>query len=304
MLTAFLRANGGVMAVRQKLDRYIGDRAFYRRLMHIAFPVMLQNGITNFVSLLDNIMVGAVGTEQMTGVSIVGQLLFVFYLCIFGGLSGAGIFTSQYYGRSDVEGVRSTFRYKCWLALIIFAGAMGIFVCFGDSLIALYLHEGGETGDIALTAEYGRRYLDVMLWGLLPFAMQQVYATTLRETGETMLPMKAGIVAILVNFCFNYILIFGHFGAPALGSVGAAIATVLSRYVECLIIMIWAHTHTDKAAFMRGIYSRLTVPLNLAKQISVKGLPLLVNEALWSSGMAAVTQCYSIFGLAVVAGLN
>ena len=286
------------------LSTYIGDRSFYRRLMSIAMPVMLQNGITNFVSLLDNIMVGAVGTEQMTGVSIVGQLLFVFYLCIFGGLSGAGIFTSQYYGRSDLEGVRSTFRFKLWLGLILFAAGIGVFLLWGDNLIALFLHDGGETGNIAATAEYGRNYLRMMLFGLLPFAVQQVYSTTLRETGETLLPMKAGIIAIFVNLIFNYILIFGHFGAPALGCVGAALATVLSRYVECLIVVIWSHRHTDRVPFFYGIYRRLSVPLNLARQITFKGLPLLINEALWSSGMAAVTQCYSTFGLAVVAGLN
>ena len=288
----------------RNLRMYIGDRAFYRRLMRIALPIMLQNGITNFVSLLDNIMVGAVGTEQMTGVSIVGQLLFVFYLCIFGGLSGAGIFTSQYYGRADLEGVRNTFRFKFWLGLILVLAGIGVFFLWGNELIALYLHEGGDTGDIATTAAYGSRYLMVMLFGLLPFAIQQIYATTLRETGETLLPMKAGMIAILVNLVFNYILIFGHFGAPALGCVGAALATVLSRYVECLIVVIWSHRHTDRVPYFKGIYSRLTVPLNLTRQISKKGLPLLVNEALWSSGMAAVTQCYSTFGLAVVAGLN
>ena len=287
-----------------RLNAYIGDKAFYRRLMRIAMPVMLQNGITNFVSLLDNIMVGAVGTEQMTGVSIVGQLLFVFYLCIFGGLSGAGIFTSQYYGRSDLEGVRNTFRFKFWLGLFLFAAGTGIFLLWGDNLIALYLHDGGETGDIAVTADYGSKYLTMMLYGLLPFVIQQIYSTTLRETGETFMPMMAGIIAILVNLVFNYILIFGHFGAPAMGCVGAALATVLSRYVECLIVVIWSHRHPKRVPYIRGIYSRLSVPLNLTRQISLKSLPLLINEALWSSGMAAVTQCYSTFGLAVVAGLN
>ena len=290
--------------IPERLRGYIGDRAFYRRLMHIALPIMLQNGITNFVSLLDNIMVGAVGTEQMTGVSIVGQLLFVYNRCICGGLSGPGIFTSQYYGRSDLEGVRNTFRFKLWLAVALFVGGTGIFLAAGNPLIGLYLHTGGETGDIALTAQYGSTYLQVMLWGLLPFAIQQVYSTTLRETGETVLPMKAGIIAILVNLCLNYILIFGHFGAPALGCVGAAIATVISRYVECLIVVIWAHTHKRNVPYMDGLYSKLTVPINLTRQICAKGLPLLVNEALWSSGMAAVTQCYSTFGLAVVAALN
>ena len=285
-------------------SRYFGDKAFYKTLMAIAIPVMLQNGLTNLVSLLDNIMVGAVGTEQMTGVSIVNQLLFVFNLCIFGGLSGAGIYTAQFYGKSDHQGVQHTFRFKILLVAAILVIGLMVFIGWGDKLIALYLHEGSETGDIAATAEYGAKYLRVMLWGLFPFALQQAYAGTLRETGETVLPMKAGIVAIFVNLAFNYILIFGHFGFPAMGVEGAAVATVISRYVECLIIVGWTHRHHDQARFIIGAYKSLRVPAALTGEIFRRGMPLLVNEFLWSAGMAVLTQSYSTRGLAVVAALN
>ena len=135
------------MLKEKGLSRYIGDRNFYSRLARVCLPIMLQNGITNLVSLLDNIMVGAVGTEQMSGVSIVNQLLFVFNLCIFGGLSGAGIFTAQFFGSEDEEGVRNTFRFKFLLAMSLFAAGLVVFSLSGERLIALYLHEGGETGD-------------------------------------------------------------------------------------------------------------------------------------------------------------
>lgn len=288
----------------QKIRRLIGDKAFYKTLLTIAVPIMLQNGLTNLVSLLDNIMVGAVGTEPMTGVSIVNQLLFVFNLCVFGGLSGAGIFTAQYYGKNDQQGVRHTFRFKLWLVLTLLAIWLGVFCAFGGRLVSLYLHEGSQTGDIAATAEHGARYLRVMLWGLLPFAIQQAYASTLRETGETMLPMKAGIVAILVNLCLNYVLIFGHFGAPAMGVEGAALATVISRYVECAIVVGWTHRTPQREPFIVGAYRSLRVPAALTGEIFRKGMPLLANEFLWSAAMALLTQSYSMRGLAVVAALN
>lgn len=288
----------------QKIRRLIGDKAFYKTLLTIAVPIMLQNGLTNLVSLLDNIMVGAVGTEPMTGVSIVNQLLFVFNLCVFGGLSGAGIFTAQYYGKNDQQGVRHTFRFKLWLVLTLLAIWLGVFCAFGGRLVSLYLHEGSQTGDIAATAEHGARYLRVMLWGLLPFAIQQAYASTLRETGETMLPMKAGIVAILVNLCLNYVLIFGHFGAPAMGVEGAALATVISRYVECAIVVGWTHRNPQREPFIVGAYRSLRVPAALTGEIFRKGMPLLANEFLWSAAMALLTQSYSMRGLAVVAALN
>lgn len=288
----------------QKTRRLIGDKAFYKTLLTIAVPIMLQNGLTNLVSLLDNIMVGAVGTEPMTGVSIVNQLLFVFNLCVFGGLSGAGIFTAQYYGKNDQQGVRHTFHFKLWLVLTLLAVWLAVFCAFGGRLISLFLHEGSQTGDIAATAEHGARYLRVMLWGLLPFAIQQAYASTLRETGETMLPMKAGIVAILVNLCLNYVLIFGHFGAPAMGVEGAALATVISRYVECAIVVGWTHRNPQREPFIVGAYRSLRVPAALTGEIFRKGMPLLANEFLWSAAMALLTQSYSMRGLAVVAALN
>ena len=98
-------------------QKYIGDRAFYRRVFAVMVPVLIQQVITNFVSLLDNLMVGQIGTEPMSGVAIVNQLLFVFNLCIFGGLAGAGILTAQFYGSGDSRGVADTFRAKLYIAL-------------------------------------------------------------------------------------------------------------------------------------------------------------------------------------------
>lgn len=286
------------------LKKYIGDRAFYRMLGAVVIPVMLQNALSTFVNLLDNVMVGAVGTEQMSGVSIVNQLLFVFNLCLFGGMGGVGIFTAQYYGRQDREGIRNTFRFKMTLSMVLLLGGLGVFVFAGGDLVSLFLHEGGETGDIALTRMYAGRYMRMMLWGLLPFALQQAYASTLRECGETLLPMKAGIVAILLNLAGNWILIFGRFGMPAMGAEGAALATVISRWTECLIIVVWTHRHAERMPFIRDAYRGLRVPLPLVKQIMLKGMPLLVNELLWSSGTTAVNQCYSTRGLMAVAAMN
>ena len=282
----------------------IGDRAFYRRLFTVMLPILTQNLITNFVNLLDNVMVGQVGTEPMSGVAIVNQLLFVFNLCIFGGLAGAGIFTAQFYGKSDNKGVADSFRGKLYIALGVLAVAFFVFIGFGERLILAFIHEGQENLDMAATLAYGRDYLRVMLLQLLPFAVMQIYASTLRETGETLLPMKAGIVAVLVNLTGNYILIFGKLGAPALGVVGAAIATVISRYVECLIVVIWTHRHRQRCPYISQVYTTVRIPWELTRKIMVMGLPLLVNELLWAGGMTVLNQCYSIRGLEVVSAIN
>ena len=289
------------MSLKNKL---IGDKAFYAMVLGVAVPIIIQNGITNFVNLLDNIMVGRIGTEQMSGVAVANQLMMVFNLCIFGVISGAGIFGAQFYGSRNYEGVRNAFRFKLLACVSLLLLGFLIFTAGGRPLISLYLNDGGESGDVTRTLAYGYSYLLWMLAGLAPSVLTQVYASTLREAGETTLPMKAGIVAVLVNLVLNYILIYGKLGAPVLGVVGAAIATVVSRYVECLIVVAWTHTHRQEAPYMEGVYRTLRIPARLTGQIFLKGLPLMINEALWAAGIATMMQCYSMRGLAVIAGLN
>ncbi len=290
--------------LRRVREKFIGDKAFYKMVLAVAVPIMIQNGITNFVGLLDNIMVGQIGTEQMSGVAIVNQLLMVYYLCIFGGLAGAGIFTAQYFGQKDDEGIRHTFRYKFWMALILTAGAAFLLLSLGENLIQMYLSGSSDGGDLAAALHYGERYLHVMLLGLPAFMFVQIYVSTLRECGETVVPMKAGIAAVVVNLCLNYLLIYGKLGLPALGVVGAAIATVVSRYVEAAIVILWTHRNKEKNTYIISVYTTLKVPGHLAGKFFVKGAPLLINETLWSAGMATLTQCYSVRGLSVIAGLN
>lgn len=286
------------------MRKLIGTKDFYRHLLMIAIPIMIQNGITNFVGMLDNIMVGQVGTNQMSGVAIVNQLLFVYNLCIFGGISGAGIFAAQFYGKGDHKGVRECFRFKLIIVAVLTLLGILTFVVAGPSLIQLYLHEDGSGTSSAQTLLYAKQYMTVMLFDMLPFAISQAYAGTLRETDETVLPMKAGIAAVLVNLVFNYILIYGKFGAPALGVVGAAIATVMSRFVEMGIIVIWTHTHKEKNRFIEDAYKHFEIPAELMKRMTIKGLPLLANETLWAAGQAVMMQNYSIRGLTVIAAMN
>ena len=286
------------------LQKYIGDRAFYRRMLSVVLPLIIQNSITNFVSMLDNIMIGQIGTVQMSGVAIVNQLLFVFNLTIFGATSGAGIFTAQFFGSGDNNGIRHTFRFKVISGMLLTAAGIGLFLLGGSDLIHLYLTGDGDAEIAALTLHYGIEYLQIMLLGLPAFALSTAYGSTLRECGEVKVPMIAATTAVLVNLVLNYVLIFGHLGFVPMGVHGAAIATVLSRYVELAIVAIWSHTHKHLHPFVSGAYRSFRIPASLLKNIVIKGMPLLINEFLWASGMAIMNQCYSTRGLDVVAALN
>ena len=240
----------------------------------------------------------------MSGVAIINQLLFVFNVTLFGACAGAGIFTSQFHGSGNPDGVRQTFRYKLLLGGILLAASLLVLCLWGTPLIQAWLHQSSSTGDLALTLSSAQGYLKIMLWGLLPYTFKEVYASTLRETGRSVPPMVAGLIAVAVNLFLNYLLIFGKWGMPRLGITGGAIATVVSRVVECAVVMVWTHRNTEKNPYIVGVYRSFHIQPKLAKSITCKGMPLLFNELLWSGAVAVLSRCYAQRGLDVVAGYN
>ena len=282
--------------------KFIGDKAFYKMVLTLVIPLIIQQGITSFVSLLDNIMVGALGTASISAVAIVNQLMMVFNLTIFGAISGVAIFGAQFFGKGDMENFRFTFRFKMILSVIASVLGILVFVFFGGNLINMFLHEsGGSAEEIKTTYDLAMQYMLIMLVGLLPFAIVQTYGGTLRETGETVEPMVASVIAILTNLVLNYLFMFGLF---QWGVFGAALATVIARYIEMLYVVIHAHSHKYKYSFIVGAYKSLFVPLALIKKIAITGFPLLLNETLWSMGIAAINQSYSLRGLEAVAAVT
>ena len=289
---------------RKFKEKYIGDAAFYKKVLMIVVPMIIQNLVTNFVSLLDNIMVGQVGTEQMSGVAIVNQLMFVYYIAIFGAVSGAGIFGTQFYGKGDYKGQRHAFRFKMYACIVFALVTIVLFITTGTPLISLYLNDTGGVGDIQKALEFGQGYLRIMIIGIIPFAIGQAYISTVRETGETFVPMLASIAAVFINLVLDYMLIFGKFGAPELGVEGAAAATVVARFVELMIVVIWTHVNSDRNQFIIGAYKSFEIPADILFAIIKKGTPLMLNEFLWAAGMATISQCYAVRGLDVVAAQN
>ena len=285
------------------IKSYLGNRSFLKEFLMIAMPIAIQNGITNFVSMLDNLMVGQLGTHQMNGVSIVNQINFIPYLALFGAMAGAGIFTAQFYGSGDEKGIKYTFRFKLCVGAIVVTGAIVTALVFGRELISLFLHSDSRN-DVELTMKYGMDYLSVAMWCIIPFGLCQVYVSTLREVGQTVVPMKAGLAAVVVNVVMNWVLIFGKFGLPAMGVKGAALATICARVTELAVVSVWLHTHSERYAFVKGLLGSLYIPGKLLGRIIVKCIPLIINESLWAFGMTALNQSYSTRGLDAVAGVN
>ena len=268
--------------------------------------MIIQNGITNLVNLLDNIMVGQVSTAAMSGVSIVNQFIFIFNLLIFGAVSAAGIFTAQFHGMGDVDGERHTFRFKVMVNLLAGVLGMVVFALLDDQLIRMFLQMESESTTLSPEEAllFGKQYLWPMLLGLIPYALSQAYASTMRETGHTVVPMIASSTAVATNFVLNAVLIFGLFGLPALGVVGAAVATVAARFIELFILIVWGHSHKEQCPYLVGAFRSLYIPRSLFSRIAIKGLPLIANESIWAVAITLRNQSYSTCGLEVVAAQN
>ena len=281
------------------------DKDLFKKTCLLAIPIMIQNGIGNAVGLVDNLMVGSLGTEAIVAVSIAGQLMFVFWLALFGALSGPGIYGAQYYGNGDIKGVQDVFRLKFWMAIICGLLGIVIFFNFDNFLLGLYMKGQSEEIDAALTLSHAKDYLRIMLMGIPFIVLTQVYATSLRETDESFKPMVAGIISVAVDVVFNYLLIFGKFGFPKLGVAGAAYATVLARLAEFVVLVVWAHLRSKKHIFLKGLYKTLFIQNTaMIKPILRKSVPIMLNEFLWAGAIAFMTTCYSRRGLDVLAGMN
>ncbi len=283
------------------LKRYVGDKSFYKYVLGISMPIMLQNLITNFVNLLDNIMVGFLGTEEVASVAIVNQLVFIYNLTLFGAVSGAGIFAAQYFGKKDYDGVRYTIRYKTVACTLMTLGFGLAFLFGGEALIINYLSDGSYSCDLDKALILAKDYLLIIVIGFVPMAITQIYASTLKESGQTFVPMLAGVVAVAVNSFLNFMLIFGIGFFPKLGVVGAAIGTTVSRFVECGVVLAYVYKNRQKHHYFKGAFRTMYIPSKTVKIFLIKGIPLLINECIWSVGMSLLTLAYSKYGLIFVA---
>lgn len=286
------------------IKRYFGNKQFYKSVLAISVPIMIQSGITNLVNMLDNIMVGSLGTEAISSVAIANTFIQVFNYIIYGASAATGIFSAQYHGAGDTPNVRNIFRIKLMINVSIASLTILILSLFGKPLISIFLNSNNSEGDIAKTLLLSKEYLTIILVGLIPHSISQAYASALRETKNVKLPAFSSIVTVSTNFVLNLLLIYGLLGLPAMGIAGAALATTISRFVEIAILTISVHTRSHKFQFIIGAYRSFKVPAKLVMKVVKKGLPFLANEALCALALTLNKHCYSTQGLDAIAAMN
>ncbi len=266
--------------MKQLLNKYIGDKKFYKHVFVIILPIMIQQLMLSIAGYVDSLMINSYGgiadSSAYNGVSAANRLMFIMQFIYIGFASTSSIFISQFYGAKNKEKIDQCFSLALIVGLAV--GIMGFLVTefLGDAIV-----------DSFLTSEsaryYGYRYLDIMGVGCIITSLGMTVATSYRATKRTLLPMVCGGIGILINITFNYILIFGKFGAPELDALGAGIATIFSRAVELLIL--FSVIIFSKKPYFKTSYKFHKIDKDLIKPYFKKGIPVVANEIFWSIGV-------------------
>ena len=271
-------------AIRKK---YIGDKAFYKMALAIIVPVIIQQLILSIAGYVDNLMISSFSTVAYTGVSTANRFMYLVNFFWIGLSAGISIFIAQYYGAKDKKKITGTIQLSLIVALVF--GVLSLFIIdfVGPRIIRLFIP--GTSSEELEAIAYGVDYLNIIALGAIIMLLNFMVATIYRSIGKPKVPMYAGIVGIIVNIVLNSIMIFVLFCFPALGAKGAAIATVISKVVELLILVVIA-LFFDKEKYINQIFSGFYIDRHLFGLYLQKGTPILLNEMLWSVGVQILAR--------------
>ena len=271
------------------------DHDFYSTLLRLAVPIVTQQLVMNALNAVDVLMVGQLGETAVAAVGLAGQVFFLMSLFLFGVGSGAAIFSAQYWGQGDQAHVRRMLGVALILAISGSALFTLIAVLAPEWVLAIY------TKDPAVIAE-GSRYLRVVGLCYVPTAISTMYAMVLRSTRQVKVPMVVSVSALTLKTILAYILIFGKFGVPAMGIMGAAVATVVARFVEC--IAMTTITYRLKLPAAAKMAELLDINRALVGRFTRTAAPVIVGEMLWSLGITIYTVIYARIGTGSVAAVS
>ncbi len=277
------------------ISRLFNDKAFFRTLFVLALPIMFQNLLHSLVNMLDTIMIGRLGTIEIAAVGLGNQVFFLLNMILFGAVSGAAVFTAQYWGKKDTSGIRQTTGLA--LIIVLSIGTLFTLLClvFPRRIIGFY------SADPAVI-EQGALYLRAMAPSFIPFAISFVFMLVMRTTGKVKLAMTATAISLSLNAVGNYVLIFGPGPFPELGVQGAGYATVLARWVELAIVLITVY---GRRYVMAGTLREF---LSFDRAFAAKFVhivtPVIINELFWAFGVTMQNVIFARTGTAAMAAFN
>ncbi len=271
------------------------ESGFYRRVLGIAVPIAIHNLMISAINMADVFMVGQLGEEAIAALGISNQLMFLLILFLFGMGSGGQIFVSQFYGKGDLLNLRRVMGVILTLGIFVSMAAFVGARFFPEVIVGLF------SNDVPVV-KYACEYLKIVSWSYIFTAISFIYQVVLRSTDSPRLPVYSCAMALVINIVFNWILIFGHLGFPAMGIEGAALATLIARVAETAFTL--AYAYIGKLAAAAKFSELVSAKKDLLKQLLVTSAPVFFNEITWAFGILALNWIYAKLGTESIAALN
>ena len=268
--------------LKVRFQKYIGDKAFYKLAFGIIVPVVIQQMILSIAGFVDNLMINGYSTNAYAGVSTANRFMFIINFFWIGITAGISVFVAQYYGAKNRKNIMGTIQLGLILALVLGALSSVVIFFLGPILIKSFLPLNDPNQLEAV--QYGIDYVKVIGYGAIVFLSAFMISVIFRSTGRPKVPLIAGVVGIIVNMALNLVLIYGLLGFPALGALGAAWATVISKGVELIILIIFA-VFFSVENYARALFKRFCITSRLFVMYLKKGTPIVLNEVLWAFAM-------------------
>lgn len=278
----------------KKILHLLNDRQFMKKVLFIAIPIMLQQMLTSSVNLLDNLMVGQLGDYAISGVAAANRFFSVGTFGMMGIITASSIFIAQYYGAKQHEHIQQSFRYSIVASLLVIMP----FVLAGlliPAQVAGFFNPDPQLADLV------SRYMPLAALTFVPQALSLSVGSAMRSLGNTKLPLYSSVIALFANAFLNYVFIFGHFGFPELGVLGAALGTLIARFIELGFLLLMLKN--NDFAFKTRIVDMFKIEKHVIKTITLRGVPLVINEILWAGGHAVLFKFYATRGTFVMSAM-
>ena len=274
------------------MSLFVREGYFYKRFFSLTAAIALQNVIVFGVNLADNIMLGAYSETALSGVALVNQIQFLLQMLIMGIGEGIIILSARFWGQRETGPIRQTASIGVRLGHGVGFLVWAIVFFFPHQTLALF------TSDEAVIGE-GVRYLRIICFSYLFFSLTNILISVLRSVETVRIAFVVSFSTLVINVCLNYVLIYGHFGAPRLGVRGAAIATLTARIIETLIIVIYLKCIDKKLNVRLRDFAKF--PKELFWQFLKVGSPVIASNAIWGLAMAVQTAILGHLGSEAIA---
>ena len=278
--------------ITQLVGSIFDDKKFYRKMAMIASPIIIQNLISSLLNMMDTVMVGKLGELEIAAVGIANQYFFFFNMILIGLCGGCSVFISQYWGKRDEKNIKKILGIG-----LLSAGIIAIvFVVAGflmpKQIIGLFNKD-------PMVTELSEKYLKIVLVSYIFTGISFVYNYSLRSINNATLPMTISLIALFTNIFFNYVFIFGKFGAPALGVEGAALATVIARVVEMIFLLI--SVYLSKGVLAASLKELTDYSFDFVKKSYQTIFPVILNDMCWGLASLVYAAVYGHMGAQAVA---